>query len=371
MEFSFKDQFRTFIETKSNGKNTVMYDEYGNPNIMVWFPKMTCGQLGLPTNVDKTHPAFIIDTSGREVDGIWISKYLSAKGAGGKPVSYHGLRPWSNISRNDARKASMSLGKGWHLLTNLEFAAVALWAYANGTNRVGLRGGAPYVSKATTRKRFENEYIDREDKIATNVGLIYPAYNGIGDLDFSHDHTTDGIIDLNGNFRDICDGCYIGPGFEWVHYWGNPDTKELCNCFEENIYIDETVSIDNGKDGGGVGKYVDKISYNKDTQRCGGGISPCKFLEVKNYPPQIANTSVEYRHLLEMALLPTPKMVSDNTITGNAQFSPVDDNRMRPIARGGDSESNLAIDLFEYRFPDMAVTEYTFNYGFRTAYVEL
>lgn len=364
MEFSFKDTFRTFIEAKSNGKNTVMYDEYGNPNIMVWFPKKTCGELGLTETPDAIHPAFIIDTNGREVDGIWISKYLCGQGAGGKPVSYHGIRPWSNISRDDARKISMSLGKGWHLLTNLEYAAIALWTYGNGTNRVGLRTHtAPYCNKATTRKRFEDEYIDRPDK---DCGTLYPAYNGLGDLDFSHDHTPDGIIDLNGNFRNMCDGCYIGPNFEWVYYWGDPKTKELCNCFNENTYIHEGVSIDNGTYSGGVG-----IHYNKDTTRCELGDSARKFLEAKAYAPHISTTSAEYKHLLQMALLPTPKMVSDNTITGSIQYIPINSNICLPIVRGGDSECGLPCDMFEYRFGAEDTTTGMFNFSFRTAYVEI
>ena len=52
--------------------NKLIYDDKGIPSVMVYVPKFKMSDV-IDGAGDSTHPAFIIN--GKEVPGIWISKY--------------------------------------------------------------------------------------------------------------------------------------------------------------------------------------------------------------------------------------------------------------------------------------------------------
>lgn len=58
--YSIKDTYRAAVEAASGGKNTVMYDDQGNPSIMVVIPKFYLNDVitGAPHTV---HPAFVVN----------------------------------------------------------------------------------------------------------------------------------------------------------------------------------------------------------------------------------------------------------------------------------------------------------------------
>lgn len=127
MDFSMKDTYRNYVETVSGGKNTVIYDQHGNPNIMVIINRFTNDYLGFGTG---THPAFIVGD--KEVDEIFIGKYMARQVPGGYPSSMPGQKPWVNITLQEARDACAEMGDGFHLVTNAEYAAVAVLGWRNG-----------------------------------------------------------------------------------------------------------------------------------------------------------------------------------------------------------------------------------------------
>ena len=167
--------------------NEILYDDLGLPSVMVKIPKMTYAQLGLGSST-ATHPAFIVN--GQEVDAIYISKYQNIV-QNGRAYSLPGQDPKANITFDTAMKACTDKGAGWHLMTAMEWAAIALWCKKNGTmpkgnNDYGKDHGDTVYQAIPSMARDSSNRIQR---VAT----------GTGPLSWSHDGTVNGIWDLNGN----------------------------------------------------------------------------------------------------------------------------------------------------------------------------
>lgn len=121
MEFSLKDSLRTAIELDSNGRNTVLYDDKGNPNIMYRFDKFDMKefeQIGLT----GTHPAFMVH--GKEVPEIFISKYRNST-IGSVAVSLPG-KPLHNDLYTECIKLCEAKGRGWHMMSSLEWGVIRM-----------------------------------------------------------------------------------------------------------------------------------------------------------------------------------------------------------------------------------------------------
>lgn len=201
---SMKDTYRQSVEAASNGKNTVMYDDEGNPSIMVCIPRFNLSDVidGAP---NTPHPAFIVD--GVVKNEIWISKYQNIV-HNNRAYSLPGQDPKTYVNFDQAKQYCTNKGKGWHLMTNAEWAAIALWSKKNGTmprgnNNYGKDHSAPYE----TGREVHKADAERTGRVAT----------GSGPATWSHDHTNAGIFDLNGNIWEWVDGLKLVDGKIYVH----------------------------------------------------------------------------------------------------------------------------------------------------------
>ena len=166
--------------------NEIRYDDKGMPSVMVKIPKQTYAQLGLGSST-ATHPAFIVN--GQEVPFIYISKYQNII-QNGRAYSLPGQDPANNLGFDAAVSACEAKGSGWHLMTNAEWAAIALWCRKNGTMPKGNNNYGKDVDEGNYKA------IPTYQDGAAGTGRVA---TGTGPLTWSHDGTPSGIWDLNGN----------------------------------------------------------------------------------------------------------------------------------------------------------------------------
>ena len=187
--------------------NELLYDDKGKHSVMVKIPKMTYAQLGLGSS-NAVHPAFIVN--GQEVDAIYISKYENIV-MDGRAYSLPGEDPRTTINFDDAVAACTAKGAGWHLMTRAEWAMLALWCKANGTQPKGNNNWG----KDTTESVYQA--LPTSYDSGDHAGQTAHVATGTGPLTWSHDGTVNGIWDLNGNVWEWVGGLRTVYGEVQVH----------------------------------------------------------------------------------------------------------------------------------------------------------
>lgn len=198
--YSIKDTYRAAVEAATGGKNTVLYDDKGSPSVMVVIPKFYLDDViaGAPHTV---HPAFIVN--GVEKPYIYIGKYQSVI-QDSRAYSLPGQDPATYMNFDQALSYCYNKGQGWHLMSNAERAAIALWCKKNnfmprGNNNYGSDTSASYEK-------------GRETYFDSGAGKTGRVATGSGPASWSHDGTPDGIYDLNGNICEWVSGLRLNSG---------------------------------------------------------------------------------------------------------------------------------------------------------------
>ncbi len=199
---SEQHSWRERVDEASLGRNTVLFDDQGNPSIMVHVPVFTRGEV-LSGGGNDAHPAFIVGSAYKP--GVYISKYqniTTGSGATLRAICLKHVDPKTSITFDNALLACKQKGTGWHLMTNAEWAAVAL--------RCKSRGFMP---------RGNNSY-GKDTAVSSEQGI--PGFfnanraarilTGSGPVTWSDDGTPFGIFDLNGNINEWVGGLRLQDG---------------------------------------------------------------------------------------------------------------------------------------------------------------
>lgn len=193
------DDMKLAVEALSGGKNTVKFDDMGLPSIMVRIPLFN--NVDVITGGSNTaHPMFIVN--GAQIPEVFISKYQNIV-INDRAYSLPYKDPKTSLNFDNAKLYSENKGAGWHLMTNAEWAGVALWSKKNGTMPRGNNNyGADYTA---THEKGVKTYSDdgiRTCRVAT----------GSGPASWAHDNTNEGIFDLNGNVAEWVGGLRLNNG---------------------------------------------------------------------------------------------------------------------------------------------------------------
>lgn len=167
--------------------NFLIYDNAGNPSVMVAIPKFYLDEV-INGASHTAHPAFIIN--GVEQDVIYISKYQNIV-ENGRAYSLPMKEPCTSINFDQAWNYCKNKGAGWHLMTNAEWAAIALWCKKNGTMPKGNNNYGKDISETNLPQKA---IPSSKDGVKTGRVLT-----GSGPESWYHNGTFSGIADLNGN----------------------------------------------------------------------------------------------------------------------------------------------------------------------------
>lgn len=190
MIFSIKDSLRQAVEAASGGLNTVLYTKRGQPIFARAIPKFRVETLH-PSLGSGVHPAFMV--GGREVSEIWIGMYPSHI-AVGEAVSVPGVPP-SIVDFNTWVLVTRNMGPGFHLLTNAEWAAMALLSiYAIGNGSDPVSGPDPFGRDRTNPALFGRR---SDGKVPGDTSSISFMITGSGPLSWRHDRGPFGIADVS------------------------------------------------------------------------------------------------------------------------------------------------------------------------------
>ena len=179
--------------------NTIITDDKGLPSVMVFVPKFKISDV-IAGGSDSVHPAFIVD--GVEKDGIYISKYQNVV-YDGRAYSLPGEDPSTLISIDKAIDLCAAKGAGWHLMTAMEWGAIALWCKKNGW--------LPYGNNHYGRDASESVY-KAIPATVDSEGRTNRSATGTGPVEWSHNKQLDGIYDLNGNIWEWNGGARLHYG---------------------------------------------------------------------------------------------------------------------------------------------------------------
>lgn len=221
-----KDPLRQSVEAASGGSYTVIYTPKGQPSFMFRQPAFNLedidpsGQLG-----EGLHPAFIFNgVPDRE---IFVGAYPAAM-VNGEVVCQPGRDPMAPINFDNARAACQALGAGWDLMSNWDWAAIALWCAANGFSP---RGNTDFGRNNVNRWETGTRVVD--DAPGSNTNTNGRTLTGSGPASWSHNGTPGGIHDLVGNFWEWVTGLLLEENIFKIA----PDN----GVYDESEYIDTLV----------------------------------------------------------------------------------------------------------------------------------
>jgi formylglycine-generating enzyme len=195
LTISVPDSLRASVEAASGGRQTVLYTAKGNPTFMNVIPQFNLADVGLTGTTP--HPAFIVNGvnkteiflgtyAGKSVDGELLS-------LPGVECSHNDLIGLTGTHDNYITRAA-ACGTGFHLMNNIEWAAIALWCRQNSYAPTG---------NTSTGKAHDRTW---ESGRLAGEGRIL---NGSGPVSWRHDNSSTGISDLCGNVWEWAPGLRV------------------------------------------------------------------------------------------------------------------------------------------------------------------
>ena len=338
--------------------NEILYDDKGDPSVMVYVPKMTYAQLGLG-NSTATFPAFLVN--GSEVDGIYISKYQNVV-ENGRAYSLPGVTQTSNVTFDQARQYCEAKGAGWHLMTAFEWGVLINWCEKNGF----IPKGNTAWGKDHTETNYKAIPADYEN------GNIRRTKTGTGPLTWFHDQTPSGIADLAGNVWEWTGGIRFVYGELQVLTNNNAADSDhpQTAASTEWMAIDATTGELITPNGSGTTSnsikcdwISSKLTWNNTLTDSAPGSHYCMFQDIT------CTDSISDDAKMVLRALGLLKR-EDSIVSGNQRCYVNNGEAERSVYRGGGFNSGDASGFASF-IANLARSNSRVVIGFRAAYIKL
>ncbi|PSU86657.1 hypothetical protein C0W42_19775 [Photobacterium kishitanii] len=207
------------ISHTPNSRMKQLMDANGNFNTMVSIPCFTFDEVNMSGQIGTgVHPAFLRQ-DGSIIPEIWVGAF-TASNKSNNVIVQSDVEPWHTINYDDAKAKCVAMGNGWHMMTAMEWSAIALWCLANDFQPNGnTQYGRSHAKRIEFCKRVDGDIPNTRNKAA--LGAC-----GSGPNSWRHDNTPFGISDLNGNLWEWIDGFkLVNNKFHISSYSGQPESE--------------------------------------------------------------------------------------------------------------------------------------------------
>ncbi|AYN89406.1 hypothetical protein EAH50_09280 [Escherichia coli] len=200
-----KDANRYAVERASGGRQTVLYDDLGNPSVMNIIPIFRYEDLGYSEDMGTGVVSCFDVGTGTNKSEIFIGAFQSSL-VGSRAVSLPRTGPATFVNFDTAKGYCANKGAGWHLMTMHEWAAISLWCMANGFEPRG----------NTNFGRAHDRYVERgrrmDGGLPGDTAGTPRVHAGSGPDAWRHNNSPWGISDLVGNVWEWLDGFKLQDG---------------------------------------------------------------------------------------------------------------------------------------------------------------
>lgn len=194
LTISVPDTLRRSVEAASGGRNTILYTSKGQPCYMSVIARTDLAAANAALGITD-HPAFVVN--GVTKSELLVGQYLGSS-SNGEMLSLPGVNPLNSITFDAASALARANGAGWHMMSNAEWAAVALACYYAGFQP---RGNSNYGrSSDVTSERGVDAATGR--LAAASGTATTRTLTGSGPTSWRHDNSAFGIADLCGNVAE-------------------------------------------------------------------------------------------------------------------------------------------------------------------------
>ncbi|OAT39317.1 hypothetical protein [Proteus myxofaciens] len=199
------DALRSKIEKDSAGKRTIIYSAKGQPNYMYIVPRFYLNDVSdnLGNNI---HPAFIVNN---EIKDHFLYACYPASLHQGELLSLPNQKPVTRLDLITFQKKAQKTGKGFHLSTHAEWAALMLWCRHHNMRENGNTDyGRSYLNPSQYTTRVDGRLAGDTDFLTGDpTTMTAPQWH-----DWYHDNSEFGISDLCGNLWEWQSGMQLDAG---------------------------------------------------------------------------------------------------------------------------------------------------------------